>query len=100
MLEFFKIHQEEELVVAGFTAPEGTRQYLGALILGAYDAQNRLRYVGKVGTGFAQRPRVPVANSEAADAERFSSSGTSARAWAHIRKAQAGCADRVPRMDG
>jgi len=47
-----KVHQEEELVVAGFTAPEGTRLHLGALILGAYDAQNRLRYVGKVGTGF------------------------------------------------
>lgn len=49
-----KVHQEEELLVAGFTAPEGTRLYLGALILGAYDAQNRLRYVGKVGTGFAR----------------------------------------------
>jgi bifunctional non-homologous end joining protein LigD len=49
-----KVHQEEEFVVAGFTAPEGTRQYLGALILGAYDAQNRLRYVGKVGTGFTR----------------------------------------------
>jgi bifunctional non-homologous end joining protein LigD len=49
-----KVHQEEELVVAGFTAPEGTRQYLGALILGAYDAQNRLHYVGKVGTGFTR----------------------------------------------
>ncbi|MFZ3212439.1 MAG: hypothetical protein WA188_13095 [Terriglobales bacterium] len=49
-----KVHQEEELVVAGFTAPEGTRQYLGALILGAYDTQDRLRYVGKVGTGFTR----------------------------------------------
>jgi bifunctional non-homologous end joining protein LigD len=49
-----KVHQEEEFVVVGFTAPEGARQYLGALILGAYDAQNRLYYVGKVGTGFTR----------------------------------------------
>lgn len=49
-----KVHQEEELVVAGFTPPEGTRRHFGALILGAYDAQKRLRYVGKVGTGFTR----------------------------------------------
>ena len=49
-----KVHQEEELVIAGFTAPEGTRLYFGALILGAYDVQNRLRHVGKVGTGFTR----------------------------------------------
>ena len=49
-----KVHQEEEFVLAGFTAPEGTRLHFGALVLGAYDAQNRLRYVGKVGTGFTR----------------------------------------------
>lgn len=47
-----KVHQEEELVIGGYTAPRGTRRYLGALLLGAYDADGRLRYVGKVGTGF------------------------------------------------
>ncbi len=49
-----KVHHEEEFVVAGFTAPDGTRLHLGALVLGAYDAQSRLRYVGKVGTGFTR----------------------------------------------
>jgi len=46
-----KVHQEEEMVVAGFTQPEGARQHFGALLLGAYE-NGRLRYVGKVGTGF------------------------------------------------
>lgn len=46
-----KVHQEEEMVVAGFTQPEGSRQHFGALLLGAYE-DGRLRYVGKVGTGF------------------------------------------------
>jgi bifunctional non-homologous end joining protein LigD len=46
-----KVHQEDEFIIAGFTAPEGSREYFGALVLGAYD-QGKLRYVGKVGTGF------------------------------------------------
>jgi bifunctional non-homologous end joining protein LigD len=46
-----KVHQEEELVIGGFTKPEGTRKFFGALLLGAYVA-GKLYYVGKVGTGF------------------------------------------------
>jgi bifunctional non-homologous end joining protein LigD len=46
-----KLHQEEEMVIGGFTKPEGSRHYFGALLLGAY-AGGKLRYVGKVGTGF------------------------------------------------
>jgi len=46
-----KVHQEDEFVIAGYTAPAGSRQHFGALLLGAYD-KGRLRYVGKVGTGF------------------------------------------------
>jgi bifunctional non-homologous end joining protein LigD len=46
-----KVHQEDEFVVAGYTAPEGLREYFGALLLGAYD-RGKLKYVGKVGTGF------------------------------------------------
>ena len=47
-----KVHQEEELVVAGYTAPRGSRQHLGALLLGAYRG-DELRFVGKVGAGFS-----------------------------------------------
>jgi bifunctional non-homologous end joining protein LigD len=46
-----KVRQEEELVICGYTKPTGSRQYFGALLLGAYH-ENRLHYVGKVGTGF------------------------------------------------
>jgi bifunctional non-homologous end joining protein LigD len=45
-----KVHQEDEFVIAGYTPPEGSRAYFGALLLGAYH-RGELRYVGKVGTG-------------------------------------------------
>jgi len=38
-------------VICGHTKPAGKRRYFGALLLGAY-ASGKLRYVGKVGTGF------------------------------------------------
>jgi bifunctional non-homologous end joining protein LigD len=46
-----KVNQREEFVIGGFTAPEGSRQHFGALLLGAYH-RDQLQYVGKVGTGF------------------------------------------------
>jgi len=48
-----KVHQEDEFVIVGYTAPQGSRAYFGALLLGAYD-RGKLRYVGKVGTGFTE----------------------------------------------
>jgi bifunctional non-homologous end joining protein LigD len=43
----------QEVVIGGFTAGEGRRSAsLGALLLGAYDEHDRLRYLGHVGTGF------------------------------------------------
>jgi bifunctional non-homologous end joining protein LigD len=44
----------QELVIGGWTAPKGSRTHLGALLVGYYE-QGRLRYAGKVGTGFDQR---------------------------------------------
>jgi bifunctional non-homologous end joining protein LigD len=49
-----KVHQEDEFVIVGFTAPEGSRQHFGALLLGVYE-DGTLRYVGKVGTGFDRK---------------------------------------------
>ncbi len=49
-----KVHQEEEFVVAGYTAPAGLRTHFGALLLGAYRRRD-LHYVGRVGTGFPQK---------------------------------------------
>lgn len=41
-----------DFVVGGYTAPRGSRQGFGALLLGEPDDDGLLRYVGKVGTGF------------------------------------------------
>jgi DNA ligase D-like protein (predicted ligase) len=49
----FKCSAEQELVIGGFTAPKGSRTDFGALLLGYYE-DGRLRYAGKVGTGFTQ----------------------------------------------
>ena len=49
----FKCSAEQELVIGGYTAPRGSRTDLGALLLGYYE-DGRLRYAGKVGTGFTQ----------------------------------------------
>jgi len=49
-----KCSQVQELVIGGFTEPGGTRVGFGALLLGYYEG-DRLRYAGKVGTGFDRR---------------------------------------------
>jgi bifunctional non-homologous end joining protein LigD len=49
----FKCSAEQEFVIGGYTAPRGSRTDLGALLLGYYDGE-RLRYAGKVGTGFTR----------------------------------------------
>jgi bifunctional non-homologous end joining protein LigD len=46
-----KCHFEQELAIGGFTAPQGSRTDFGALLVG-YHEDGRLRYAGKVGTGF------------------------------------------------
>jgi bifunctional non-homologous end joining protein LigD len=48
-----KCHAEQELVIGGYTAPQGSRADFGALLVGYYE-DGRLRYAGKVGTGFDQ----------------------------------------------
>ncbi|MDP9275798.1 MAG: non-homologous end-joining DNA ligase [Chloroflexota bacterium] len=48
-----KVRKESEFVVGGYTAPKGGRRHLGALLVGLYDRE-KLRYVGKVGTGFTE----------------------------------------------
>lgn len=50
----FKVHREDEFVIIGYTAPAGSRQHFGALLLGARQ-DGKLVYVGKVGAGFTQR---------------------------------------------
>ncbi|HEX3417126.1 MAG TPA: DNA ligase D [Stellaceae bacterium] len=47
-----KCRNRDEFVVVGFTDPEGSREGFGALLVGYHDPQGKLRYAGRVGTGF------------------------------------------------
>jgi bifunctional non-homologous end joining protein LigD len=49
----FKVKQEDEFVIVGYTTPAGAREHFGALLLAAYYG-DELKYVGKVGTGFSE----------------------------------------------
>ncbi len=46
-----KCGRRQEMVIGGFTDPQGARSGFGALLLGVYE-DGKLRYAGKVGTGF------------------------------------------------
>ncbi|HCF61793.1 MAG TPA: DNA ligase D [Myxococcales bacterium] len=50
-----KCTRRQELVIGGFTDPEGKRHGIGALLVGYHDARGRLQFAGKVGTGFTER---------------------------------------------
>ena len=48
--------QRQELVIAGWLPGEGRRRdRIGALLMGYYEEDGRLRFVGRVGTGFTDR---------------------------------------------
>jgi DNA ligase D-like protein (predicted ligase) len=47
----FKCIEEQEMVVGGYTDPQGSRIGFGSLLLGFYK-DGKLMYAGKVGTGF------------------------------------------------
>jgi DNA ligase D-like protein (predicted ligase) len=42
---------QQEFVIGGYTEPQGSRERLGALLVGYYEGKS-LRYAGKVGTGY------------------------------------------------
>lgn len=48
-----KCRKESEFVIGGYTAPAGGRLYFGALLVGLY-AGEKLRFAGKVGTGYSE----------------------------------------------
>ena len=50
-----KCFNEEEFVVVGYSEPEGSRPYLGALLLAYYGDDGRLIYAGRAGTGMSDR---------------------------------------------
>lgn len=48
-----KVRGESEFVIGGYTPPQGSRAEFGALLVGMFDGP-KLRFVGKVGTGYDQ----------------------------------------------
>jgi len=49
-----KCLNREEFIVVGWTDPAGSRSHFGALLLGHYAKNGRLRYAGRAGTGFTE----------------------------------------------
>jgi DNA ligase D-like protein (predicted ligase) len=52
----------QELVIGGFTPPKGTRKGFGALLVGYWE-EGKLRYAGKVGTGFSQEDLTEISRA-------------------------------------
>ncbi len=50
-----KTHARQEAVIGGYTAPRGSRSGFGALVLGVYDEDGQLHYIGHTGGGFDER---------------------------------------------
>jgi bifunctional non-homologous end joining protein LigD len=49
-----KCVNEQEFVIGGYTPPQGARKHFGAILVGYYD-NDKLRFAGKVGTGFTAK---------------------------------------------
>ena len=67
----FKCVHEQELVIGGFTDPQGERTDFGALLVG-YHADDAFVYAGKVGTGY-DRATLADLGSKLRDRERDTS---------------------------
>jgi bifunctional non-homologous end joining protein LigD len=67
-----RCRRRQEFVIGGYSEPAGSRAGFGALLLGVYDANHRLRYAGRVGTGFnAQTLRHVKSELAAREIERM-----------------------------
>ena len=93
------VHQQE-FVVGGYTAPKGSRENLGALLVGYYE-QGALRYAGKVGTGYDRATLEMLQRKLAPLHRRTSPFATGARAGGRgaVGDAEARGRDRVRGMD-
>jgi bifunctional non-homologous end joining protein LigD len=55
-----KCVNEQEFVIGGYTPPSGSRKHFGAILVGYYEGEgkkgdNRLKFAGKVGSGFTAK---------------------------------------------
>src|SRR5438046_5949700 len=49
-----KATNEQEFVIGGYTPPGGSRKHFGAMLVGYYEG-DRLKFAGKVGSGFTSK---------------------------------------------
>lgn len=54
-----KCSLRQEFIIIGYSDPEGAREHFGALLMAAYE-KGKLRYVGRVGTGFTDQVLIDV----------------------------------------
>ncbi|MEO8377317.1 MAG: DNA ligase D, partial [Candidatus Sumerlaeota bacterium] len=52
-----KCTKRQEMVVGGWSDPEGSRTFFGSLLLGYYDDDGSFIYAGRMGTGFNEATR-------------------------------------------
>jgi bifunctional non-homologous end joining protein LigD len=57
-----KAIRDLDAVVGGWTAPRGSREHFGSLLLGLYDRDKKLHFIGHVGTGFDSKKISEIAN--------------------------------------
>ena len=92
---------EQEFVIGGYTEPQGSRDVLGALLVGYYRGRD-LIYAGKVGTGFDDETladlSVLLSKIERADLAVRRGQGPAAQGGP-LGQAHPGGAGRVRRMD-
>jgi bifunctional non-homologous end joining protein LigD len=50
-----KLEKQQEFVVGGYTEPRNSRKHIGALLLGYYNDDDELIYVGHTGGGFSEK---------------------------------------------
>ena len=48
-----KAAKRHEVVIGGFTQNDGTSKLFSSLLVGVYDSKKKLKYTGKIGTGFS-----------------------------------------------
>ena len=95
-----KTQHTDHFVVGGFTPPEGSRKYFGALLLGLYK-NGDLIYVGRSGGGFDDPTLAEtIKELKPLDDEDVSIQGSSRRSEKiHMGPAAAGLRSAVHRMD-
>jgi bifunctional non-homologous end joining protein LigD len=52
--------KREEFIIGGWTEPKGSRELIGSLLLGYYDADKKLQYAGHAGSGFTRKTLAEV----------------------------------------